>query len=117
MRFPLPLLFLLLILPATARAEASFFSGLPDVPVMPGMTELPADSVVFDKAEGRIVQAAASGQGIDEASVRGFYDETLPQFGWSKSGDGTYSRDDEMLEVAVDNENGREVVQITVSPR
>lgn len=83
----LPLLLLLLILPGT-RAEAmltaegpEFLADLSDVPLAPGLVEVEAERLVFDKPEGRIVRAVATGK-RPVAEIAGFYGATLPQLGW-----------------------------------
>jgi hypothetical protein len=103
--------------PAAAAPEARFFSGLSDVPLMPGLTEIEGGSVLFDKPEGRIVQAAARGQGVGAAAILGFYDAALPQFGWKKSGPGLYIRQDEKLELSVPQQAGQPVLHLTIEPR
>jgi len=55
--FVLPL-FLFAALPLKAE---QFVAGTEDVPLMPGLMPVPNSDVVFDKPEGRIVEARAEG--------------------------------------------------------
>ena len=64
---------------------------------MPGLYELAGEGVVFDKAEGRIIEAAAAGEGVDPAEIMDFYAKTLPQMGWVRDGEGHYFRAGERL--------------------
>jgi hypothetical protein len=118
MRFFILAAFSLFFLAGFAHAEAAkFFRELSDVPLMPGMFELDGSGMVFDKPEGRIVQAAAAGQGVSEAQIRRFYDQALPQFGWEKSGEAIFMRNNEKLQLDVPVQNGQPVLQITIEPR
>ena len=49
-------LVLLLIAPLAAHAD-EFVAGTEDVPLMPGLTPVQGSSLVFDKPQGRIVEA------------------------------------------------------------
>lgn len=111
------------VLPALSFAQDSdreaprFFSTLNDVPLMEGLEELIDQSVVFDKAEGRIVESAAAGDDVAAEKIRDFYDRTLPQLGWVKKENGRYVRQDEILEISIDKESGYNVIHVMVSPR
>jgi hypothetical protein len=110
--------FSLLAVSGAARAEAAkFFQELSDVPLMPGMVELEGSGMVFDKPEGRIVQAAAAGHGVSEPQIRRFYDQALPQFGWKKSDAAVFVRNNEKLQLDIPLQNGQPILQITVEPR
>src|SRR3546814_12182436 len=69
-----------------------------DLPLMPGLKELPHGGLVFDKPGGRIVEAFARGA-IAPQSVIAFYDDTLPQLGWQREAAGAYLREGERLEL------------------
>jgi hypothetical protein len=83
---------------ASAEETTRFVSALEDVPLMPGLTELPDAAVRLDTAEGRIVVAWATGA-IDEASIAAFYARTLPQLGWTAGGRERYLREGEALQL------------------
>ncbi len=109
MRFPMPFaaivaVMLLCGLAAVApvshpRAQetAGFVSTIEDLPLMPGLIE-DEGGMVFDSARGRIVETFATGW-VNEAAVRDFYDETLPQLGWRPLGAGAFQRENEILMV------------------
>src|SRR5215469_8306568 len=46
----------------SAALANGFVVGTEDVPLMPGLAPVPGSSLVFDKPEGRIVEAQASGK-------------------------------------------------------
>ncbi len=81
---------------AVAQAAGGYVDGIPDLPLMPGLTPLPESGLVFDKPGGRIVEAFAEGK-VTSQSVTAFYDETLPQLGWRREKPGAYLREGERL--------------------
>ena len=81
---------------AGEQAASGYVAGIPDLPLMPGLTPLPESGLVFDKPGGRIVEAFAEGS-MTSKSVRTFYDETLPQLGWRRETPGAYLREGERL--------------------
>ncbi len=83
--------------PLRAQDKASFLSAIEDLPLMEGLAE-DEGGVVFDSAQGRIVEAYATGS-VSEGAVRDFYDETLPQLGWKRLGEGRFRRENEILKV------------------
>ena len=90
--------------PAVAQGSAgdspgnAYVAGIPDLPLMPGLQELPESGLVFDKPGGRIVEAFAQGS-MTPQSVLAFYDQTLPQLGWQREKLGAYLREGERLEL------------------
>lgn len=116
-RLGLILTLVLLTVPAlAAEAETRFFETLYDVPVMPGMTELPDKALVFDKPDGRIAQAGAAGKGVTGQGIRAFYAASLPQLGWAPIGGDSYAREGEKLVLSVAYEAGYSTVRLTLSP-
>lgn len=99
---------------------AGFLSVIDDVPLMPGLSERAEAAVVFDKPEGRIVEAEASGRAT-RADVLKFYASSLPQLGWRARGEGKFLRDREELVLSfVSGPNGGQggslTVRFTLSP-
>jgi hypothetical protein len=93
---------------------AGFVPGTEDVPLMPGLatTEKP---VVFDKPQGRIVEAAAKGK-VTREGVRRFYKETLPGLGWREEA-GEWRREAEALRIETKGRDGDLRVEFSLSPR
>jgi hypothetical protein len=93
---------------------AGFVPGTEDVPLMPGLapTEKP---VVFDKPQGRIVEAAARGK-VTRDGVRRFYKETLPGLGWREEA-GEWRREAEALRIETKGRDGDLRVEFSLSPR
>ncbi|WP_138378976.1 hypothetical protein [Luteithermobacter gelatinilyticus] len=58
-----------------------------DVPLYEGLREEPEERVVFDSAEGRIIQARARG-GVPARKIYDFYKVVLPSLGWRISASG-----------------------------
>jgi hypothetical protein len=100
-----------------ARAEeVRFLSGAEDLPLMPGLVEVPGESVTFDTPEGRLIEALAEGA-VTVAAVESFYDQTLPQLGWSVAGPRQYLREGEYLHIEFSEEGeGRLGVRFSLSP-
>src|SRR5919106_2367086 len=69
----------------SAAEDTGYVAGIADLPLMPGLEELPDAGVVFDKPAGRIVDAYAQGR-VTPASVLDFYGKALPQLGWRAAG-------------------------------
>lgn len=85
----------LFCVPALAQ-EAVYFENIDDLPVMAGLAELKDQSTVFDKPEGRIVEAAAVGA-VGEKEIFSYYHQVLPQLGWTILEEGIYTRGNESM--------------------
>jgi hypothetical protein len=115
MRAPLAVfLLVMLTLVVSARAE-EFVTGTEDVPLMPGLTFVAGSGLVFDKPEGRIVEAQARGA-VSRVKVRAFYGSSLPQLGWKRIGADQWRRDAERLKLDFDGKDGHLTVSFTLSP-
>jgi hypothetical protein len=101
--------------PLAAQEGAAFVAGIEDLPLMDGLIEDVDAGLVFDKPEGRIVEAYATGV-VTASAVRAFYAATLAQLGWQASDDGTYQRDDESLQIIISGVDGALTVQFSLSP-
>jgi hypothetical protein len=99
---------------APARAD-EFVSGTEDLPLMPGLNPVAGSSLVFDKPEGRIVEAQATGK-LTREDVTRFYAQTLPQLGWSAAGTNLWRRESERLKLDYRGPDGNLTVGFTLSP-
>jgi hypothetical protein len=106
------LVFLLLIAPL--RAGERFVEGFEDLPLAPGLVNLPEAGTGFDKPTGRIVVAYASGK-TSRSAVEKFYSATLPQLGWSREGN-AYLREGERLTIEIIGAEGGVTVRYTLAP-
>ncbi len=108
----------LLMLSPGVRAEegAGFVGGFEDLPLMAGLAEVPEARVIFDKPDGRIVEAFAVGEVAAEA-VRKFYADALPQLGWRPLDAGSFQREGEVLRIEVEEREGETAVRFAISPR
>jgi hypothetical protein len=89
-----------LLVGRVAAAEVGF-GDVDDLPLMPGLAAVNAQSVSFEPPVGRMVQGVAQGPVAPEA-VQRFYRVTVPQLGWRPlSGDGRFVRDGELLQVEI----------------
>lgn len=100
--------------PAASAAEG-FVAGTEDVPLMSGLTPVDGSSLVFDKPQGRIVEAQAKGR-VSRDRVRAFYAGTLPQLGWTAAGNGVWQREGEILRIDLAGRDGDLTVGFTLSP-
>lgn len=104
-------------IPADAQEAGKFIAGIEDLPVMPGLTEIPEAGLVFDKPAGRIVEAYAQGE-VRERAVLDFYRQTLPELGWHPQADDRYAREGEELTVQVrENDSDGVVVMFRLAPK
>ena len=110
-------LFLVLLCPALAGAAEAFLTAIEDVPLAPGLAEQAAGGMVFDSPTGRIVEAAASGP-VSADQIKAFYEQTLPQLGWTDSGKMTFRRDNEILRLTIDPtpQKGAIIVRFNLAP-
>lgn len=100
---------------AWAQGPQAFLSTMGDVPLAPGLNELPDTGVTFDDPAGRIVEAFAAGQTTRDA-VTTFYRATLPSLGWAELGPGRYRRDKEMLLIEFVGADSGVAVRYLLSP-
>ena len=103
-----------------ARAEqgpAQFFVSMQDMPLMPGLVELPDQAIVFDKPEGRIIESLVYADGLSFAEIRHYYESVLPQFGWSRIAQNAFERGDERLQMSFEGQEGESFLRMTVVPQ
>ena len=102
---------------ATRQADdVAFFTSLEDVPLMPGLTEIPDETVSFDKPEGRIIESSAMMQGVNRQQVSLYYKVSLPQFGWGEVQENVFYRGQEYLELSFFRRGDVDYVRIMVRP-
>jgi hypothetical protein len=103
------------VVPAVAETSREFVEGFEDLPLMPGLANVPEAGIAFDKPAGRIVVAYARGA-VRRGNVVDFYRQTLPQLGWAKRGPAEWSREGERLAIDFLGADGDLVVRYTLSP-
>jgi hypothetical protein len=102
--------------PSVAADSAAYIDKIADLPLMDGLREVPDAGVSFDKPSGRIVEAFAHGD-TTATAVRRFYEETLPQLGWTALGRDAYGRESEKLTLDYLGRGGDLTVRFTIQPR
>lgn len=101
---------------APLRAQVqSYIAEVEDLPLMPGLAEVEGAGVVFDKPDGRIVEAYAQGE-VARESVLAFYRKTLPQLGWRAAGAAKFQREGESLSLDFLDGGGALIVRFTLVP-
>ena len=105
---------LLLAAPA-AFAAGAYVPGTEDVPLMPGLAALRGADLVFDKPQGRIVEAAAQGK-VRRADVLAFYGQSLPALGWVAAGTQRFEREGEKLRIGFAGGDGDLTVDFSLAP-
>lgn len=120
-RFYLTILAVLTVCAASAQAQTRYLASMPDIPLMAQMTEIKDSRVVFDKAEGRIVEETVKAADIRPADVLKFYNATLPALGWTSLGVAgslaRFSRNGEQLIVNLEKLQAEGLVSFAVSPK
>ncbi|MSO68825.1 MAG: hypothetical protein EXQ98_00870 [Alphaproteobacteria bacterium] len=109
---------ILLGAPMSAQADhrQAFVGGVEDLPLMDGLAEDRAAGLVFDKPDGRLVDAYASGSVSPEA-VGTFYKETLPELGWRVVGPLIFEREGERLSIEIEGSASEVLVRFHLAPR
>ena len=110
---------LLLVAAATVTDAAEgtvFVSGIDDLPLMAGLSETAGSALVFDSPAGRIVEAEATGA-VLRGDVLRFYGATLPELGWNRDGEMTFSRQRETLRLEITDQPGVIAVKFILAPR
>lgn len=107
---------LVLTLGGAARADSvtHFSSVIDDLPLMAGISEV-GDGVEFSTPDGRIAEVAAEGD-VRQADVLAFYDATLPQLGWRRTGEGAFEREGETLRLKFEPVEGGILIRFAVAP-
>ena len=93
-----------------------FLTGFSDLPIMPGMQELPDANISFDTASGRIVEAFAKTEQSVER-ILSFYKNILPQLGWRVEKDTMFVRDSEILIIDLRKDGDSVIVQFLLEPQ
>lgn len=102
---------------ASAQTAQTYFRALPDIPAAPGLVEIEAQGVSFEKPEGRIAEAvAAIKKGTPPADTVHFYEAALPPLGWVQSGKGIFRRDNEVLTLRTEYTGGQALMRFEVGP-
>ena len=90
--------------------------SLEDIPLMPGLEEIPAETLSFDKPEGRIIESYAYLHSITQSQVIKYYADALPQFGWGKTTQNKYFRGQEYLELSFETREKQTFLRIVIRP-
>lgn len=108
---------LTLAAPAAAFAadETVWVEGIDDLPLMPGLAMDPAAPVEFDKPQGRIVMASASGAPTVQ-QIQAFYAGALPALGWKGSGT-VFTRGQEQLTLELGRSGSLSHVRFSLTPQ
>ena len=101
---------------ARAEAHAAYLTAVADLPLMPGLAEVPEAGLVFDQPSGRIVEAYAQGA-VSRAAVRAFYLDTLPNLGWRAKAEALFQREGEELRLDIAGDDGALTVRFTLQPQ
>ena len=108
---------ILLIASGVQAQQAKFFTSVPDLPLMAGLEEQVDQTLVFDKAGGRIIELYAILDAVKPDQVSAYYESALPAFGWSKVAPMAYERDSERLSLLFEKETGPDVLHIMITPQ
>ncbi len=107
---------LLLGVTFSVAAEDRFVSVIEDLPLIEGLVEDENAAVTFEAAGGRIAEAEARGN-VKPFDVVQFYDNVLPQLGWTATDDSVYEREDERLRLDISKDvDGGTIIRFSISP-
>lgn len=102
--------------PPVMQERARFFVSIQDLPLMPGLEELPQQTVIFDKPEGRIIESAARIESGSPDAVEEFYVRVLPQLGWVRVSGRSFVREGEQMDLHFETHEGHNFLNIMVRP-
>jgi len=68
------------VLSGVAHAETKYLVSLPDVPLMPQMSEVTDSSVMFDKAQGRIIEETVKASNLTPEQINAALEMTRKFF-------------------------------------
>ncbi|HTS92497.1 MAG TPA: hypothetical protein VMG55_10880 [Stellaceae bacterium] len=107
----------MLFLGALPVSAEEFVPGTEDLPLMKELSPVKGTDIVFDKPEGRIVEASARGK-VTRKAVETFYAATLPQLGWKPGASaGAWTRETEVLHLDISGRDGDLWVTFTLLPK
>lgn len=95
--------------------DLEFLAGIEDLPLMEELHEVKTATLVFDKPDGRIIEAAAIGT-VTAAKVQSFYHSTLPALGWTKTGHLHFFREGEVLSLSILQNDDKVQVLFSIMP-
>ncbi len=101
--------------PTPGIGDDGFIAGITDLPLMPGLREIPEATLIFDKPDGRLVKATAEGA-AEATALWQFYEATLPQLGWRRRSRGKFYRDGEILRIHVEKNDSKLTVRFAIAP-
>ena len=110
------LIAVLALISTGASSDESFIAGLEDLPLMAGLHEVRDVTIVFDKPDGRIVEATAVGA-VTVGEVQRFYLTTLPELGWVTAGDLRFVREGETLILTLTKGDEGVRVHYSIAPK
>ena len=105
-----------LLVSVPAFGQQAFFKAVADLPLMPGLVEMPESALVFDNPGGRIIDVSVTGT-VSVEEVLAFYEETLPQLGWDLLREGSFVREGEQLKVIAETMSDGVAVRFSITPR
>lgn len=100
-----------------AAENQAYLHYLPDVPLQAGTSELVDEAVLFDKAEGRIIESVVDVGKTPEKQALNYYSEALPPLGWTPAGGGVFVRNGEQLTVKWEKLPGGAILRLSLSPK
>jgi hypothetical protein len=93
-----------------------YVDGTEDLPVYAGFVVNKDGNISYDSVDGRIIEASFYSPKASINAVRKFYNDTLPQLGWSKK-DNVYERDGETLKVSIFQKSGNTLLTLSIRPK
>ena len=93
-----------------------FLDGTEDIPLYRGLKVYGEAPAIYDSLSGRVIDATYFKLETTTFDVEKFYALTLSQLGWVKLASGLYLRDEEQLEITIDEQDGGVIVHFVLSP-
>jgi hypothetical protein len=93
-----------------------FLEGSEDIPLYRGLVVFGELPTVYDALTGRVVDANYFRMDATAYDIEKFYALTLPQLGWRKLAKGLYLREQEQLEITLEDTLNGVKVHFVLSP-
>ena len=95
--------FSVILVHSSFTGSTNFIDGVEDLPLHENMEFIKDSLILFDTNEGRIIQLDTKGK-VEKTVIKDFYEELLPNLGWSLVKENMFSRDDEIIEIEFSKE-------------
>ena len=111
------IIFLFTVIIVSNASAARFSSAIEDLPLMGQMKEYSDEAVIFDKPSGRYIELIANSGATQKSKIFLYYQSALPKLGWNKKTDRIFVKNNEILNIQVNQCDPECFVKFTLMPQ